>query len=55
MRFNPTLSRTDRIGSGLFGVALLAVALFRDFDRPWARLVPVVFGVVFVINAVGGT
>ena len=55
MKQNPTLSRTNRIGVGLFGVALLAVALLVDFEQPWTRLVPAVCGVFFVIRGLCGT
>jgi hypothetical protein len=55
MNLNPTLSRTDRIGSLVIGAGLLAYALSGDLNQVWVRVVLIAFGLAFTAGGIGGT
>lgn len=55
MNINPVMNNRDRIVNLLIGVAVIASAFLRDFDREWVRGATIVLGIVFVVGGVGGT
>jgi len=55
MHIESKLKRPDRVGSALFGLALIAIGSFVEFDRPGTPVFAIVLGLVFVIGGTWGT
>lgn len=55
MNLDPTLRGSDRIGSLVIGVALVAYALLGDLDRVLVQAALVILGLTLAAGGFGGT
>ncbi len=55
MKLDPVLSKPERFGSLVMGLAAIGYAVLGGIDALWLRAVLIALGIVFVVGGIGGT